>query len=373
MPADEVRARGPSIKERRATKKVMTEDQTHQSEQHVHWQINVATDDEAKDSDALQTPNTLRRSPRFPENDKSMHSILKANNSITKTPKKVFTRRKAGQDSAGRLPGQDPLIIDLERLKTHFGVSQRAACTQLGIGLSTMKRLCRKFGIKRWPGRRRGSEDGTASENEDTPVEQHDVTDHASLTPNKPAITFDQFASFDFTLPSPITLEDGNLPCTRSATTRKIAPLWNFTSASLPTLWPNTKTPPSIFTTPMWGAGLTGRTPPAGLLPSMWGPGKTPPATTSLPPVVWPTGKTPPGIAPLMWGRTVRAVNTPKNLVLDTDLAGAIAGDLQHPFETSPELFTPRNHADWTTPRSTRGNALNGLFFSDTATLRLQG
>mmetsp|Transcript_13804 Transcript_13804/g.32787 ORF Transcript_13804/g.32787 Transcript_13804/m.32787 type:complete len:322 (+) Transcript_13804:137-1102(+) len=65
---------------------------------------------------------------------------------------KVFTRRKAGQASAGRQPGKDPLVVEYKDLVPLFKISQRQACTELGIGLSTMKRLCRKFGIKRWPG-----------------------------------------------------------------------------------------------------------------------------------------------------------------------------------------------------------------------------
>lgn len=65
---------------------------------------------------------------------------------------RVFTRRKAGQASTGRQPGKDPLVLQYEDLVPYFGISQRQACTELGVGLSTMKRLCRRFGIKRWPG-----------------------------------------------------------------------------------------------------------------------------------------------------------------------------------------------------------------------------
>mmetsp|Transcript_10390 Transcript_10390/g.21389 ORF Transcript_10390/g.21389 Transcript_10390/m.21389 type:complete len:534 (+) Transcript_10390:479-2080(+) len=65
---------------------------------------------------------------------------------------RVFTRRKAGQASTGREPGKDPLVLQYDDLVPYFGTSQRQACSELGVGLSTMKRLCRRFGIKRWPG-----------------------------------------------------------------------------------------------------------------------------------------------------------------------------------------------------------------------------
>eukprot|EP00961_Rhodomonas_salina_P054256 728725-Rhodomonas_salina.1 len=229
-----------------------------------------------------------------------------------------------------------------------------------------MKRLCRKFGIKRWPGKRQGSEDdGNTSENdcEDTPPPSN------SALSNRPTIQLDPISSFDFGLPTPVTLEDTNLPSTRSATSHKIPPLWSFTGKTppaglTPNLWATGKTPPGVLPPSMWGPGVVGKTPPGGnLIPAMWGTGKTPPA---LQPHMWGMGKTPPGIAPLMWGRTPRnGGSTPKNLVLDKDLAGAIATDFQSPFESAPEFVTPRNASQWTTPKSgqrgSRRNSLNSL------------
>eukprot|EP00961_Rhodomonas_salina_P204995 2767416-Rhodomonas_salina.3 len=63
----------------------------------------------------------------------------------------IFSRRKQGQSSNGRPPGKRPVVLDLQGLSKYFAISQQQACVELGIGLSTMKRLCRKLGIKSWP------------------------------------------------------------------------------------------------------------------------------------------------------------------------------------------------------------------------------
>jgi len=99
----------------------------------------------------LHAPEESTRFHAGPSSTSSMHSDPQPT-SPTRAQAKVFTRRKAGQSSTGRQPGQDPLVIEFNDLVPFFKVSQRQACTELGIGLSTIKRLCRKFGIKRWPG-----------------------------------------------------------------------------------------------------------------------------------------------------------------------------------------------------------------------------
>lgn len=108
---------------------------------------------------------------------------------------KVFTRRKAGQNSAGRMPGKDPLVIDYHTLVPLFKVSQRQACQELGIGLSTMKRLCRKFGIKRWPASSaaaaREAEEITAQRSTDSEAAQCDTTVDCSVHNTTPIDTAD--------------------------------------------------------------------------------------------------------------------------------------------------------------------------------------
>jgi len=69
-----------------------------------------------------------------------------------RTKPKVFPRRMPGQSTAGRQSGQRPVLLEYDDLVPYFKLSQQQACSELGIGLSTMKRVCRKLGIKRWPG-----------------------------------------------------------------------------------------------------------------------------------------------------------------------------------------------------------------------------
>eukprot|EP00803_Ostreobium_quekettii_P005545 evm.model.scf_137.12 EVM.evm.TU.scf_137.12 scf_137:110461-112684(+) len=44
--------------------------------------------------------------------------------------------------------------ISLEELSTYFGMTSEAAAKKLGVGLTVMKRQCRKLGVDRWPYRK---------------------------------------------------------------------------------------------------------------------------------------------------------------------------------------------------------------------------
>eukprot|EP00287_Rhodomonas_sp_CCMP768_P004945 CAMPEP_0196734394 /NCGR_PEP_ID=MMETSP1091-20130531/13145_1 /TAXON_ID=302021 /ORGANISM="Rhodomonas sp., Strain CCMP768" /LENGTH=505 /DNA_ID=CAMNT_0042077899 /DNA_START=136 /DNA_END=1653 /DNA_ORIENTATION=- len=72
-----------------------------------------------------------------------------------KNKHRIYTRRKAGHTSHGRTP-KLPVELDLETISQYFSMSQQKACEELGLGLSTLKRLCRKLGIAAWP--RQGTE-----------------------------------------------------------------------------------------------------------------------------------------------------------------------------------------------------------------------
>mmetsp|Transcript_51542 Transcript_51542/g.104898 ORF Transcript_51542/g.104898 Transcript_51542/m.104898 type:complete len:241 (-) Transcript_51542:75-797(-) len=99
-----------------------------------------------------QTPNPLLHGLTL-ETGWEQHLPSPRASMVDKSKKmaKVFTRRKAGQSHTGRLPGKDALVLDYDAIVPLFHLSQRQASQELGIGLSTMKRLCRKFGIQRWP------------------------------------------------------------------------------------------------------------------------------------------------------------------------------------------------------------------------------
>jgi len=72
----------------------------------------------------------------------------------------MFPRRKAGeQDGRGDLQaqpkrGRQPVAIDLTAVRSHFALPQQQAAQELGISLTSLKQVCRKLGLSRWPYRR---------------------------------------------------------------------------------------------------------------------------------------------------------------------------------------------------------------------------
>eukprot|EP00960_Hanusia_phi_P025559 745722-Hanusia_phi.AAC.3 len=69
----------------------------------------------------------------------------------------------------------EPIEITYEQLATHFHRSLESAASSIGIGKSTMKVVCRRLGIKKWPythkgqRRRRPSKKLQASQSESAP------------------------------------------------------------------------------------------------------------------------------------------------------------------------------------------------------------
>jgi len=62
----------------------------------------------------------------------------------------LFPRRKAG-DSIFPEKGRLPVKVDRETVESMFGVAQPDAARALGISLTSLKQVCRKLGIQRWP------------------------------------------------------------------------------------------------------------------------------------------------------------------------------------------------------------------------------
>jgi len=63
----------------------------------------------------------------------------------------IFPRRKAGEDVR---TNATPIHITREVLTSFFGQPLKVAAKELGICITAMKTVCRKFGIERWPYRR---------------------------------------------------------------------------------------------------------------------------------------------------------------------------------------------------------------------------
>ena len=50
--------------------------------------------------------------------------------------------------------GRQPVAIDLAAVRSKFALPQQQAAQQLGISLTSLKQVCRKLGLTRWPYRR---------------------------------------------------------------------------------------------------------------------------------------------------------------------------------------------------------------------------
>ena len=75
-----------------------------------------------------------------------------------KSKPKSADRNRSGKP-AKRRPLRSASEITQEELSSCFHLPSEAACRKLGIGLTVLKRQCRKFGIKRWPFRKMKSLD----------------------------------------------------------------------------------------------------------------------------------------------------------------------------------------------------------------------
>jgi hypothetical protein len=82
----------------------------------------------------------------------------------------LFPRRKTGpkasRDAGVALSreesfprGRQPTLIDYETVASHFSVPQGIAASMLGISVTSLKAVCRRMGVHRWPYRRVRKED----------------------------------------------------------------------------------------------------------------------------------------------------------------------------------------------------------------------
>ena len=83
-----------------------------------------------------------------------MHAPMQAaSNSVL-----LYPRRKG---NCGQLPpkGRKPMALDLAALQDKFTLPQPDAARKLGVSLTSLKHVCRKLGLKRWPYRRHSEGD----------------------------------------------------------------------------------------------------------------------------------------------------------------------------------------------------------------------
>ena len=73
--------------------------------------------------------------------------VKRASKSPSKSRNIIYPRRKGGQDS--RKTSQ--VVVTAEVLEKHFHLPLHDAATKLGLCATAIKKVCRRFGILRWP------------------------------------------------------------------------------------------------------------------------------------------------------------------------------------------------------------------------------
>ena len=86
-------------------------------------------------SDLQTATATLVSAESAPENAFTLQAVSIANRDPEKVNKSV------------------PRVITLELLQTQFSKHMKEAARDLGVGITTLKRICREYGIARWPRR----------------------------------------------------------------------------------------------------------------------------------------------------------------------------------------------------------------------------
>ena len=63
----------------------------------------------------------------------------------------LYPRRKAGTTGSPIPKGRSPMLLSYQGVASLFGRPQTEAAERLGISLTSLKQVCRKLGVPRWP------------------------------------------------------------------------------------------------------------------------------------------------------------------------------------------------------------------------------
>ena len=108
---------------------------------------------------------------------------------------RVYSRRKIGAPSQQVPRGRHPLEFNLNIVTSMFNMPQGLAARKLDVSVTTMKQICRRLGIERWPYTRKGrrfvrksigkheSESSGSSENDSAKVPVTHVLECSSRLP----------------------------------------------------------------------------------------------------------------------------------------------------------------------------------------------
>ncbi|MCO5596834.1 hypothetical protein L7F22_050904 [Adiantum nelumboides] len=82
------------------------------------------------------------------EKDQSSSSVIEAQQNAQSQPEMIFLVNRRSKTGTGTHR------LKMSELSTYFHLSVVDAAKKLGVSQTTLKKACRKFGLKRWPGRK---------------------------------------------------------------------------------------------------------------------------------------------------------------------------------------------------------------------------
>eukprot|EP00961_Rhodomonas_salina_P125765 1694458-Rhodomonas_salina.2 len=63
----------------------------------------------------------------------------------------LYPRRKGVDPELSEVSGRKPVMLDADGVKQLFHLPLRDAADRVGICVTSLKRVCRRLGIQRWP------------------------------------------------------------------------------------------------------------------------------------------------------------------------------------------------------------------------------
>ena len=109
-----------------------------------------STGDDMNNNNAVNGLSTVK-SDEDEESDPSEQGEMQKRDSIAP----VHLVRPKGRSMKVTKAGRYTSDITMEEIQQHFHLPAYEAARRMGIGLTILKRLCRKFGLKRWPYQRK--------------------------------------------------------------------------------------------------------------------------------------------------------------------------------------------------------------------------
>lgn len=122
-----------------------------------------------RDFDSAEQDSKSEGETNFSRDTKSEDGSKSASSSEKDTTARLFPRKKKGEKFSLKGKDRKEVIVDETALRSLFHCSMLDAAKELAISVTSLKRLCRTFGIYRWPYTRKRQITPQARRNDSTP------------------------------------------------------------------------------------------------------------------------------------------------------------------------------------------------------------